>query len=435
MKIISLLTGEQSGGISPHASTHHPGGTDALSAEAIGAEMEGAADAAIIAHLAAANPHPQYSGGGSGGAITYNVIRSSSAFVEEFDDFLSQSAFNKLGWTITTGNATGTAEPGNKFSGAHGVFNLTINGVGQAVGNWAHLRLGNFPVRPLVSEGYSNIEISAIVGLDATHQTANGWTSRFGLLDTGAGSGINSSILISAEYFSGEYNWVAIYKSGIGGIWQVIAPITDLATNLFNLKIFIDCENSKIIFTVNDSNYEANIAPSDWLFGAMAPIFVIQRAAVSADTINRSFYIDKYLFRKNVSQDLPADPAADIAWDDILNKPDFIQESTPVTLTNYSSGWSARAGEVPTARKIGNIVYMAGSATRVVGSGNNTILTLPDEFRPSIDLFILASGFEASNYKPFHLIISPSGEIWFSNPNTFTNQIPRVSLSFSFVAA
>lgn len=37
VKIINLLTGEQNTGVSAHADTHHVGGTDALSAEAIGA--------------------------------------------------------------------------------------------------------------------------------------------------------------------------------------------------------------------------------------------------------------------------------------------------------------------------------------------------------------------------------------------------------------
>lgn len=60
MKIINLLTGEQNTGISPHATTHHAGGTDEISAEAIGAEVEGAASAHLSAHLAATDPHPQY---------------------------------------------------------------------------------------------------------------------------------------------------------------------------------------------------------------------------------------------------------------------------------------------------------------------------------------------------------------------------------------
>lgn len=60
MKIISLTTGEQSGGISPHAATHATAGGDPISAEAIGAEEIGAAAKAVSAHVGAANPHSQY---------------------------------------------------------------------------------------------------------------------------------------------------------------------------------------------------------------------------------------------------------------------------------------------------------------------------------------------------------------------------------------
>lgn len=43
VKIINLLTGEQNADLSPHAATHHAGGTDAISAEAIGARPIGVA--------------------------------------------------------------------------------------------------------------------------------------------------------------------------------------------------------------------------------------------------------------------------------------------------------------------------------------------------------------------------------------------------------
>ncbi|MCT7971079.1 hypothetical protein [Laspinema olomoucense] len=55
MKIISLLSGEQTGGIAPHAATHHQGGADPISAEAIGAELEGTAAAAIASLLSRGN--------------------------------------------------------------------------------------------------------------------------------------------------------------------------------------------------------------------------------------------------------------------------------------------------------------------------------------------------------------------------------------------
>ena len=54
------IEGEQTGGTPPHAVTHHQGGTDELSAEAIGAEAEGTAEAAILSHVGAVDPHPQY---------------------------------------------------------------------------------------------------------------------------------------------------------------------------------------------------------------------------------------------------------------------------------------------------------------------------------------------------------------------------------------
>ncbi|MCT7965157.1 hypothetical protein NG799_02265 [Laspinema sp. D1] len=40
----NIETGEQTGGISPHADTHHQGGTDAISAEAIGAAQKMSGD-------------------------------------------------------------------------------------------------------------------------------------------------------------------------------------------------------------------------------------------------------------------------------------------------------------------------------------------------------------------------------------------------------
>lgn len=43
-----------------HKSTHATGGTDALTPADIGAEVAGAASAAVAAHVAAADPHPDY---------------------------------------------------------------------------------------------------------------------------------------------------------------------------------------------------------------------------------------------------------------------------------------------------------------------------------------------------------------------------------------
>ncbi len=60
MKIISLTTGDQQDAIAPHAATHHEGGVDPITPEAIGAETEGATAAAIAAHLGQNNPHSQY---------------------------------------------------------------------------------------------------------------------------------------------------------------------------------------------------------------------------------------------------------------------------------------------------------------------------------------------------------------------------------------
>lgn len=317
----NIDSGEQSGGITPHASTHQAGGTDPISAEAIGAEVEGAAVAEMLIHLNESDPHPQYQY--AGGTGTYNIINS-SAFVEEFDDFLSLSPLNKLGWTGGSANGWAGAEAGNRFPGTIGVFTLGILGLNQSTGDYSHLRLGNFPVKPLLSEGYSNIEISGVVGLANAVQTDVGWASRFGLLDTGAGFGINFSILISAEFFNGGYNWIAIWRSGDGTTGtQVITPVVgNLATKVFALKIKIDCENNQITFEADGVGCQVNIAPSNWLFGAMAPIFVIQRAAVATDTQNRAFWVDKYLFCKNVVNELPPSGNSDVEWAEITNPPE-----------------------------------------------------------------------------------------------------------------
>jgi hypothetical protein len=334
-----------------HAPTHAPGSSDPITPGMIGAEVSGAAAAAIAAHLAASNPHPQYAGGGTGGTTTYNVIRSSPAFVEEFDDFLSTNALHKLGWSASNNNGWVGAELGNRFPGTHGVFTLGVNGTSQSTANFSHLRLGNFPVIPQASEGYTNIEISAVVGLANAVPTEPSWISSFGLLDTGAGVGTNFSILISARFFDNAYNWVAIWRSGSGSPnFHVITPVVGtLLTKVFALKIKIDCQNNQITFEVDGVTHQVNIASADWQFGAMSPIFVVQRAAVTADTLNRAFWVDKYLFRKNVVDELPPSSGiVEVDWVDVLNKPPTFPPSPhthlwgeitnpPETATRWSS--------------------------------------------------------------------------------------------------
>lgn len=258
----------------------------------------------------------------NGGTVTYNIIQSSTAFVEEFDDFLSIAPLHKLGWSSYANNGWSGAVEANRFPGAKGVFAIGINGNNQSTVNYSALRLGSFPIIPQPSEGYSNIEISSVIGLPTAIPTQADWAQRFGLLDTGAGDGTDFSVLISAEYFSGGYNWVAVwkYQSGTANK-QVITPVVGtLSTKLFNLKIKIDCENYKIFFTADGVTIEVLIGSTNWLFGAMSPLFVIERQAVTG-TNSRTFYVDKYLYRENVSDvEVPAGPT-EVDWGDILNKP------------------------------------------------------------------------------------------------------------------
>ena len=344
-----------------HAPTHAPGGTDPITPNMIGAELSGAAANAIAAHLAAADPHPQYSGGNSSGGNTYNIIRSSPAFVEEFDDFLSRREFNKLGWSASTQNGWLGAEKGNRFPGAFGVYALGIYATNQAEGDWCHLRLGNFPVIPQSAQGYNNIEMSAVVGLADYWPT--GWeiTSRFGLLDTVAGDGENFSIMIAAEHWGGAYNWVAIWRSQSPTQRQVIGPVVgDLATKLFSLKIKIDCLNHKIEFSVDNTSIEIFVGQSAWTFGATSPIFVISRQALGPAQ-GRGFWVDKFLFRKNVSdEEIPVGPD-EVGWADILNKPDFdslyrllanpIDWGDIINVPNLATDWDSIGGKPATATR------------------------------------------------------------------------------------
>jgi hypothetical protein len=257
----------------------------------------------------------------SGGSVTYNVINSSPAFVEEFDDFLSLNSLNKLGWSHSSQNGWGGSQPGNRFPGTSGVYALGINNSTAGNDDWSHLRLGNFPIIPQLREGYSNLEISSAIGINQNPQTEESWAARFGLLDTGAGLGTTSSILISAEYYLNAYNWVAIWRDGINQ-WQkqVIVPITgDLSTKVFDLKIRIDCENYQINFSVDGTGIEVVIGQANWQFQAMSPIFYIVRLNVPSP--GRTFWIDKFLMRKNISTEQP--PAIGVEWVDVTNKPDF----------------------------------------------------------------------------------------------------------------
>jgi hypothetical protein len=390
-------SGEQTGGISPHALTHGLGGTDAISAEAIGAEIEGAAQEAIAGHLAEANPHPQYAEGSNG--VTYNIIRSSPAFTEESDDFLSVNGFHKLGWGTSAQNGWVGAEQGNRFPGALGVFTLGIQGANQAAGNFAHLRLGNLPVRPLLSEGYSNIEMSAVVGLANFIPNSVDFSSRFGLLDSGAGDG-EFGILICAEFHQGDYNWVAQYRNGNSSpvTRQTIGPVVgNLVTTLFRLKIRIDCEHFKILFAVDSTEIELVVGQSNWTFGATSPIFFVQRLAVQNNTQNRAFYADKFLFRKNVSDnEVPVVPG-EVNWDSIQEKPDtatrwptwlevqdrptFVLEIPLSATISFAAGYSNLSSSPVTCRRMGRLIVLQGAVVRTPTAGS-LALTLSTGFSP-----------------------------------------------------
>lgn len=239
----------------------------------------------------------------TGGEVVYNLTQSSNTFTEEADDFLGSSSINKLGWTTASNNGWIGAEQANRFPGTKGVQVLGIYGTNQTTSNYTHLRLGDNNIRPLASEGISNIELEARVGLSNHMQTRIDYTSRFGLLDTGSGNGITSSILIAAEYNSDAYNWIAIYRTGTGSaVTQVITPVTgSLATTVFNLRIFINCETYSITFQVDTVSITVNIPSNLWLFAHMSPTFVISRRAVSEETLNRTLWVDRFIMRYNVA--------------------------------------------------------------------------------------------------------------------------------------
>lgn len=225
----------------------------------------------------------------------------SNAFLEEYDDFLGINAGGqKLGWSVVNFNGWSSTVSGNRFPGACGVVVLGLNGTNTGPSDYSHLRLGSFPFIPQLSEGYSNLEFQGVIGLHREIQTQLLWSSRFGLLDTGNGFGTNSSILISAEYFDGAYNWIATWKDGSGGPvnHQIITLVQgDLNVKLFTLRIKIDCQNHKILFSVDGTEKEVLIPTSNWLFGAMSPIFYISRRADWSP--GRTMWIDKFLFKKN----------------------------------------------------------------------------------------------------------------------------------------
>lgn len=299
----------------PHATTHHAGGTDAISAEAIGARSVGVdIDWSEITGIPPEN----------GETVTYNIINSSPAFVEEFDDFLQNAAAGKLGWTTDNQNGYSFTVPGNNFSGAKGVFGCGIRGTNQVVGDYSRNRLGNFPIIPQLSEGYQNLEIQSVIAIENVAQSSVEWSSRFGLLD-GAHSNIdgsNWSILICAEFFDGAYNWIALWRSG-NNITEkrLITPVVTSSTEMFSLKIFINCETFQITFTVNDVVSTVNIPQSIWGFGAMAPVFQIQRQGISGSAANRRIWGDKFLIRENVTDELPPASPEEVEWADILSKP------------------------------------------------------------------------------------------------------------------
>lgn len=261
---------------------------------------------------------------GEGGGITYNIIRSSPAFVEEFDDFLQNAAAGKLGWTTGNQNGFSLTVPGNGWPGAKGVFGCGINGSNQAIGDFSRNRLGNFPIIPQPSEGYSNLEIYGVIALESVNQTSADWSSRFGLIDAATSNidGSNSSIMICAEFFNSAYNWVALWRSGSQVTErQVIAPVQVSSTEMFDVTIFIDCTLFKITFSVGANQIEVNIPQSSWNFGAMAPVFQIQRLGISGSSANRRIWGDKFRIRENIVEEQPVEPG-DVNWVDIINKPD-----------------------------------------------------------------------------------------------------------------
>lgn len=292
MKIINLLTGEQNTGIFPHATTHHLGGTDPISAEAIGAEVAGVAANEMAAHLAEVNPHPQ---GNNSNTVP---------FTEDFDDFLSMFVSNKLGWSNSNVNGYfGSSGNNGGFSFAHGIFAIGVRGVNNAIGDYATLRLGGNTIRPTLGDGFSKINISAVVGLANVNQGSIGWASRFGLCDNHILHPSIYSIFISAEYWEGGYNWVAVWRRASGGtiFREIITPVTGLLnTDLFHLAIEIDCENYKIKFSVGTEMVEAVFTESEWTFGFMSPAFIVERNALDSNNTqggNRSFFIDKYHYK------------------------------------------------------------------------------------------------------------------------------------------
>jgi hypothetical protein len=393
--------------------------------------------------------------------------------VEEFDDFLSLNVLNKLGWNSANSNGWQNSEQRNRFPGTLGVFTIGVLGINQAGSNYSHLRLGNLPVKPLASEGYVNIEYSGVVGLANFQQTNYGYSSRFGLLDTGAGEGTVSSVLISAEFFGGAYNWVAIWKSVAGPAnRQVISPVIgDLGVKVFQLKIQIDCVNFSIRFSVDDTVLELVVGGSNWLFGAMSPIFVIQRHTNLGDTQDRAFYIDKFLMRKNFTEELPS---TDVDWNEVVNKPDFdllYRQLTvpidwseianappalsnewagilnkPTTATRWptwnevsdkpltspatttegvvvvSPGWS---GEIR-CFKTGSTVIVQGEMHRGAGFNTNCPITLPVGYRPSSIVQFVALYVVNVTLIPQLCLARPAGSVCF-----FLTLPPAGSLIFS----
>ena len=238
----------------------------------------------------------------TGQQITYNLLQSSTPFLEESDDFLGSSSINKLGWSAAAHNGWSGAETANRFPLAFGVYTLGVYGASSASGNYSTLILGNKPMKPLSSEGYTNIELTGVVGLPGTTQTSYSYTCRFGLTDFSLGDS-STSILICAEYYENAYNWIALWKSStsLSIQKQLITAVTgNLSTTLYTLKIKIDCETYKIYFTVDGITIEVNIGATNWLFQPTSPIFYIQRF-VGGDANNKSFYVDKFILRKNIS--------------------------------------------------------------------------------------------------------------------------------------
>ena len=94
----NIETGEQTGGVSPHALTHHQGETDAISAEEIGAEVEGVAQGLIITHISEPNPHIQYRPRNEG--IPFSHIVGAPTINPPILNFVP---FNNAEWTIIQG--------------------------------------------------------------------------------------------------------------------------------------------------------------------------------------------------------------------------------------------------------------------------------------------------------------------------------------------